>query len=119
MIKLVKYRFAHDVSSSSSPSSVDGHTGSKASGPALAARSGAASLDGLPIVVELRKLHREAGSRGKKAPRSSDEGKKWLDWSEVRMLRLGCSVEPPSKTLIICALGSFLMRKSTSRSSSC
>ncbi len=39
-------------------------------------------LDNLPIVQELRKLHREAGSKGKKAPRSSDEGKKWLDWSD-------------------------------------
>ena len=39
-------------------------------------------LDNLPIVIELRKLHREAGSKGKKAPRSSDEGKKWLEWSE-------------------------------------
>ena len=39
-------------------------------------------LDNLSIVQELRKLHREAGNKGKKAPRSSDEGKKWLDWSE-------------------------------------
>lgn len=39
-------------------------------------------LDNLPIVQELRKLHREAGNKGRKAPRSSDEGKKWLDWSD-------------------------------------
>jgi hypothetical protein len=47
------------------------------------------SLDDLPIVIELRKLHREAGNRGKKAPRSSDEDKKWLDWSEyLKVIRL-------------------------------
>ncbi len=47
------------------------------------------SLDDLPIVMELRKLHREAGNRGKKAPRSSDEDKKWLDWSEyLKVIRL-------------------------------
>ena len=39
-------------------------------------------LDNLPIVQELRKLHREAANKGRKAPRSSDEGKKWLDWSD-------------------------------------
>lgn len=43
-------------------------------------------LDSLPIVHELRKLHREAGNKGKKAPRSSDEGKKWLDWSDYLMV---------------------------------
>ena len=47
------------------------------------------SLDDLPIVLELRKLHRDAGNKGKKAPRSSDEDKKWLDWTEyLNVIRL-------------------------------
>ena len=63
---------------------------------AFVASARSSPLDDLPIVTELRKLHREAGSKGKKAPRSSDEGKKWLEWSEyldvVRLLKVDLGV---------------------------
>jgi hypothetical protein len=39
-------------------------------------------LDDLPIVKELRRLHRDAGHKAKKSQRSSDEGKKWLEWND-------------------------------------
>ena len=73
----MKFRFASEIGASpSSSESSSAFVGSKRASP----------LDDLPIVVELRKLHREAGNKGKKAPRSSDEGKKWLEWSEVSSL---------------------------------
>ena len=80
MIKLVKFRFAEEIMSSSPSSSPWASPITNGAGAAV--RSSTPSLDDLPIVIELRRLHREAGSRGKKAPRSSDEDKKWLDWSE-------------------------------------
>ncbi|KAL3764320.1 hypothetical protein ACHAW5_008917 [Stephanodiscus triporus] len=85
MIKLVKFRFADEITSSS-PSSSPWTRPITNGAMTMAAPS---SLDDLPIVIELRKLHREAGNRGKKAPRSSDEDKKWLDWSEyLKVIRL-------------------------------
>ena len=83
MIKLVKFSFANEMATSSTslPSSRK-NTPVQSTTP----------LDHLPIVIELRKLHREAGLKGKRAPRSSDEGKKWLEWSEylevIRLLKL-------------------------------
>ena len=81
LIKLVKFRFAREMSSSplsNQPSSEKNVGGTNT----YATSTRSTPLDSLPIVVELRKLHREAGNKGKKAPRSSDEGKKWLEWSE-------------------------------------
>lgn len=77
IIKLVKFRFADEISSQIL-SSQGNDTGNMHK--AVSLRS--TPLDNLPIVQELRKLHREAGNKGKKAPRSSDEGMKWLDWSD-------------------------------------
>ncbi|KAL3823654.1 hypothetical protein ACHAXA_009759 [Cyclostephanos tholiformis] len=99
MIKLVKYRFANEIVSSfpsSTPWTSPMMTGAgggtmrmAAQSTTLTLRSSTPTLDDLPIVIELRKLHREAGNRGKKAPRSSDEDKKWLDWSEyLKVIRL-------------------------------
>ena len=67
LIKIVKFRFAGEVSSSTDK---------------LRSATSKTPLDDIPVVIELRKFHRDAGNRSKKAPRSSDEGKKWLDWSE-------------------------------------
>ena len=67
LIKIVKFRFAGELS-------VSNNTVRSATSKTV--------LDDIPVVIELRKFHRDAGSRSKKAPRSSDEGKKWLDWSE-------------------------------------
>jgi hypothetical protein len=88
MIKLVKFRFANEIVSSIWGSPIT--TGPGGGNMKTAATvSSTPSLDDLPIVMELRKLHREAGNRGKKAPRSSDEDKKWLDWSEyLKVIRL-------------------------------
>jgi len=80
LIKLVKFRFANELSSSSAATPTANQVNGAGRGGTLSSRSTA--LDDLPIVIELRKLHREAGNKGKKAPRSSDEGKKWLDWDE-------------------------------------
>eukprot|EP00984_Skeletonema_dohrnii_P002129 scaffold724_cov107-Skeletonema_dohrnii-CCMP3373.AAC.5 len=67
LIKIVKFRFAGELS-------ISNNTVRSATSKTV--------LDDIPVVIELRKFHRDAGSRSKKAPRSSDEGKKWLDWSE-------------------------------------
>ena len=66
--KMVKFRFAGELSLTNNNT--------------IQSATSKTPLDDLPVVVELRKFHREAGNRSKKAPRSSDEGKKWLDWSE-------------------------------------
>jgi len=79
LIKLVKFRFANELSSSSAATPTANQVNGGGRGGTL---SRSTALDDLPIVIELRKLHREAGNKGKKAPRSSDEGKKWLDWNE-------------------------------------
>jgi hypothetical protein len=69
LIKMVKFRFAGELSLNINNNTIQSATSKT-------------PLDDLPIVVELRKFHRQAGNKAKKAPRSSDEGKKWLDWSE-------------------------------------
>jgi len=79
LIKLVKFRFANELSSSAATPTANQVNGG---GRGSLSSSRSTALDDLPIVIELRKLHREAGNKGKKAPRSSDEGKKWLDWDE-------------------------------------
>ncbi|KAL7548297.1 hypothetical protein ACHAWF_011579, partial [Thalassiosira exigua] len=89
LIKLTKFRFARELSQQTT------HYNAQKNG-AFVASARSSPLDDLPIVTELRKLHREAGSKGKKAPRSSDEGKKWLEWSEyldvVRLLKVDLGV---------------------------
>jgi hypothetical protein len=40
------------------------------------------SYEDIPVVREIRKLHRDANRRQKLAPRVSDEEKKWLSWPE-------------------------------------
>lgn len=67
LIKIVKFRFAGELSLSNNT---------------VRSATSKTPLDDIPVVIELRKFHRDAGNRSKKAPRSSDEGKKWLDWSE-------------------------------------
>jgi len=41
------------------------------------------SFDDIPCIAELRKLHRQANKRQASTPRSSDEKKKWLTWTEL------------------------------------
>ena len=52
---------------------------------------GEKSFGDIPVVRELRKLHRDANRRQILSPRSSEEDRKWLDWDEylnvVRMLK--------------------------------
>ncbi len=67
LIKIVKFRFAGELSLSNKT---------------VRSATSKTPLDDIPVVIELRKFHRDAGNRSKKAPRSSDEGKKWLDWNE-------------------------------------
>jgi hypothetical protein len=62
LTKLLKFRFRKD-------STADPAYGDK-------------SFDDIPVVRELRKLHREANKRQAVAPRSSEEGRKWLSWPE-------------------------------------
>ena len=62
LIKLLKYRFAKESETDSS--------------------YGGKTFDDVPVIKELRKLHRDANKRTKLAPRSSDEQKKWLSWPE-------------------------------------
>jgi len=62
IIKLLKFRFAKE--SLSDP--LDGKN----------------SFDDIPIIKEVRKLHRHANQRQRIAPRSSDESKKWITWED-------------------------------------
>lgn len=62
LIKLLKFRFSKE-------SQCDPSYGEK-------------SFDDIPIIREVRKLHRDANKRQRVAPRSSDEGKKWISWPE-------------------------------------
>jgi hypothetical protein len=62
LIKLIKFRFSRE-------SKADPAYGEK-------------SFDDIPLVRELRKLHRDANKRQTLSPRSSDEDRKWLTWSE-------------------------------------
>lgn len=60
MVKLLKFRFAEE--------SVDGDN--------------RRTYEDIPIIQELRKLHRNANKQAKLAPKSSNEGQKWLSWPE-------------------------------------
>jgi hypothetical protein len=95
MIKLVKFRFANDnnydnggggggtITINTIPQQQQQQSSSSRRSSTMTS-----SLDDLPVVLELRKLHRDAGNKGKKAPRSSDEDKKWLDYLKViRLLK--------------------------------
>ena len=62
IIKLLKYRFSKE--SDSDP--LDGKN----------------TFDDIPIIKEIRKLHRDANQRQRLAPRSSDETKKWITWGD-------------------------------------
>ena len=62
LTKLLKYRFCQE-------SEADPSYGEK-------------SFADIPAVRELRKLHRDANRRQTLSPRSSEEDRKWLDWSE-------------------------------------
>lgn len=62
LTKLLKFRFSRE---SEADSSADGTT-----------------FADIPLIKEIRKLHRDANKRQKKAPRSSNEQKKWLSWPE-------------------------------------
>jgi integrase len=44
--------------------------------------SAALTFVDIPIIQELRKLHRTAEQKNRNGPRSSDEQKKWLSWPE-------------------------------------
>lgn len=62
IIKLLKFRFAKE--STSDP--LDGKN----------------TFDDIPIIKEVRKLHRDANQKQRLAPRSSDESKKWITWQD-------------------------------------
>lgn len=62
LTKFLKYRFARE-------STADPSYGEK-------------SFGDIPLIRELRKLHRDANKRQGLAPRSSDEKSKWLTWYE-------------------------------------
>ncbi|VEU41337.1 unnamed protein product [Pseudo-nitzschia multistriata] len=62
IIKLLKFRFARE--SNSDP------------------LEGQNTFDDIPLIREVRKLHRDANQRQRLAPRSSDETKKWITWKD-------------------------------------
>lgn len=62
LTKLLKFRF-------SAQSKTDPSYGEK-------------SFEDIPVIRELRKLHRDANKRQTRSPRSSDEDRKWLSWPE-------------------------------------
>jgi len=62
LLKLVKFRFAKE--STSDPS------------------YGQKSFEDIPVIREMRKLHREASRQQTLSPRSSNENLKWLQWDD-------------------------------------
>lgn len=62
LIKLLKFRFSNE-------STTDPSYGDK-------------SYVDIPIIREVRKLHRDADAQTKLAPKTSDEAKKWLSWND-------------------------------------
>jgi integrase len=62
LIKFLKFRFAKESATDSS--------------------YGGLTFTDIPLIKELRKLHRAASQKSKVAPKSSDEQKKWLSWPE-------------------------------------
>lgn len=69
LTKLLKYRYRNE-------STADPSYGEK-------------SFSDIPVVRELRKLHRDANRRQTLSPRSSEEDRKWLDWDEyLRVVQL-------------------------------
>lgn len=62
LTKLLKFRFSRE--SRSDPS------------------NGGNTFDDIPMIKEIRKLHRDANKRQRLAPRSSNEQRKWLSWPE-------------------------------------
>ena len=62
LTKVLKFRFAHE--SQSDPS------------------YGEKSFDDIPLIREIRKLHRDANKRQRVAPRASNESQKWLSWPD-------------------------------------
>lgn len=73
IIKLLKFRFSKE-------SQWDPHDGQN-------------TFDDIPIIREVRKLHRAANKRQKLAPRSSDEQKKWISWKEYLQVIQGAKNE--------------------------
>ena len=63
LLKLLKFRFASESTSE-------------------AATYGGTTFTDVPVIKELRKLHRDANKRQKTSSRSSNEQKKWLSWPE-------------------------------------
>lgn len=78
--KLIKFRFAKESKS-------DPTYGDK-------------PFDDVPMIREIRKLHRDANKRQTMAPRSSDENQKWLSWPEY--LQVVRSVEQELLQLLSC-----------------
>jgi hypothetical protein len=74
LTKMLKFRFSQE--SHSDPS-----YGDKA-------------FDDIPLIREIRMMHRDASKRQKVAPRSSDERQKWLSWPEYLKVvqKLGAEV---------------------------
>eukprot|EP00547_Thalassionema_nitzschioides_P007171 CAMPEP_0194218224 /NCGR_PEP_ID=MMETSP0156-20130528/23273_1 /TAXON_ID=33649 /ORGANISM="Thalassionema nitzschioides, Strain L26-B" /LENGTH=535 /DNA_ID=CAMNT_0038947505 /DNA_START=192 /DNA_END=1799 /DNA_ORIENTATION=+ len=62
LIKLLKFRFSRE-------SLADPSYGEK-------------SFDDIPMIREIRRLHRDANKRQSVSPRSSNEDRKWLTWSD-------------------------------------
>lgn len=74
LIKLAKFRFAQE-------SATDPSYGEK-------------SFDDIPVIRELRKIHRDASiSSTRSTSRVSDEKKKWIDWTEYLDVVEKCKVE--------------------------
>lgn len=63
LTKLAKYRFSAETA-------VDG------------ASASAKTFDDIPVIRELRKLHRDTNKGQKLSPRVSNEDRKWIDWPE-------------------------------------
>ena len=85
LLKFIKFRFAKESQTdnpsllSSSSSNSNNNVGSNSN-----------TFDDIPIINELRKLHRDANKKQILSPRVSEEKKKWLDWEEYLDVIIQC-----------------------------
>jgi hypothetical protein len=84
IIKFLKFRFAKE----SKTDPMDGQN----------------TFGDIPIIREVRKLHRDANKRQKLAPRSSDEHKKWITWKEY------LHVIESSKNELLCLMEEYYLQ---------
>jgi len=81
ILKLVKFRFMEEQSFSQKQQQQVYQQNEQKQGSMGSQQNQGQGVD-IPLILEIRKLHRDATRRQNLAPKSSNEDRKWLDWEE-------------------------------------